>query len=47
MEINTEKPTIEELSQESFINSAVLNVTKSGFTHCRQLEVLSLSMVTL
>ena len=35
MEINTEKPTIEELSQESFINSAVLNVTKSGFTHCR------------
>ena len=35
MEINTEIPTIQELGQESFINSAVLNVTKSGFTHCR------------
>ncbi len=47
MEINTEIPTIEELSQESFINSAVLNVTKSGFTHCSTLEVLLHSMVTL
>jgi len=35
MEVNAEKHTIEELSKKSFINSAVLNVTKSGFTHCR------------
>ncbi len=35
MEINTEKPTVEELGQDSFINSALANVSRKDFTHCR------------
>ena len=35
MEINIEKPTVEELGQDSFINSALANVSRRDFTHCR------------
>ena len=35
MEINTEKPIVEELSQDSFINPALANVSRKDFTHCR------------
>ena len=35
MEINTEKPIVEELSQDSFINPALVNVSRKDFTHCR------------
>ena len=35
MEINTEKPTVENLDQDSFVNSALANVSKRDFTHCR------------
>jgi flagellum-specific ATP synthase len=35
MEINIEKPTLEELGQDSFINSALANVSRRDFTHCR------------
>jgi flagellum-specific ATP synthase len=35
MEINLEKPTVEELGQDSFINSALANVSRRDFTHCR------------
>ena len=35
MEINTEKPIVEELSPDSFINPALANVSRKDFTHCR------------
>ncbi len=35
MEINTEKPTIENLGQESLFNSALANLSRKDFTHCR------------
>ena len=35
MEINTEKSTVENLDQDSFVNSALANVSKRDFTHCR------------
>ena len=35
MEINTEKPIAEELSQDDFINSALASVSRRDFTHCR------------
>ena len=34
MEINIENPTLEELGQDSFINSALANVSRRDFTHC-------------
>jgi len=35
MQNNTENPTIEKLSQDSFITSALANVSKRDFTYCR------------
>ena len=35
MQPNTEKPTIEKSNHESFINSAVANVSRRVFTRCR------------
>ena len=35
MEINIEKPTLEELGQDSFINSALANVSRRDFAYCR------------
>ena len=35
MQDNTENPTIEKLSQDSFITSALANVSKRDFTYCR------------
>ena len=35
MQPNTEKSTIEKSNHESFINSAVVNVSRRVFTHCR------------
>ena len=37
MEINIEKPTVEELGQDSFINFALANVSRKDFTHCRHI----------
>ena len=35
MEINTEKPTVENLGQDSFVNSALANISRRDFTQCR------------
>ena len=35
MEIITEKPTVENLGQDCFFNSALANVSRRDFTHCR------------
>ena len=35
MEISTEKPIVENLGQDSFFNSALANVSRRDFTHCR------------
>ena len=35
MDINTENPTIEKPSKDSFINSAVADISRKDFTLCR------------
>ena len=35
MEINVAEPTVEELGQDSFIDSALAYVSRRDFTHCR------------
>ena len=35
MEINTENPTVENLGQDSFVNSALANISRRDFTQCR------------
>ena len=35
MDINTEKPTVENLGQDSFVNSALANISRRDFTQCR------------
>ena len=35
MEINIEKPNVEELGPDSFINSALANLRQKDFAHCR------------